>query len=96
MLIPREGYEHNPMAVRFVDVLEEAVAEWVRQLRRDRAEAEDAARQRQVPGRGGPGADDLDLDDDGTSGARRAGGWRLAAAGGRLLRLGAALHAWMV
>lgn len=31
VLIPREGYEHNPLSNRFVDVLEEAIAEWVRQ-----------------------------------------------------------------
>eukprot|EP00887_Chlorella_sp_A99_P006328 scaffold3.g6328.t1 len=38
-LIPREGYEHNPLSNRFVDVLEEAVAEWVRQRRRIAAAA---------------------------------------------------------
>lgn len=31
--LPREGVEHNPLAARFVDVLEEAVLEWVRQRR---------------------------------------------------------------
>ncbi|KAI7841968.1 hypothetical protein COHA_004495 [Chlorella ohadii] len=31
VLIPREGYEHNPLSNRFVDVLEESIHEWVRQ-----------------------------------------------------------------
>ncbi|EFN54353.1 hypothetical protein CHLNCDRAFT_135619 [Chlorella variabilis] len=31
VLIPREGYEHNPLSNRFVDVLEESIAEWARQ-----------------------------------------------------------------
>jgi hypothetical protein len=30
-ILPREGYDFNPSASRFVDILEEAVAEWVRQ-----------------------------------------------------------------
>ncbi|KAL4458472.1 hypothetical protein ABPG75_013337 [Micractinium tetrahymenae] len=31
VLVPREGYEHNPLSNRFVDVLEESIADWVRQ-----------------------------------------------------------------
>ncbi|KAI3435866.1 hypothetical protein D9Q98_001924 [Chlorella vulgaris] len=31
VLIPREGYEHNPLSNRFVDILEEGIAEWARQ-----------------------------------------------------------------
>lgn len=41
-IIPREGTEHNPLTARFVDVLEDAIAEWTRQCREYEAQQEAA------------------------------------------------------
>lgn len=42
-ILPREGYDFNPSASRFVDILEEAVADWVRQQQQWESAANAAA-----------------------------------------------------
>lgn len=48
-IIPREGSEINPAAARFVDILEEAVADWARQLVRANEESVEPATSGPVP-----------------------------------------------